>query len=272
MSFKNVCLYSSCEYLGHITKKALPVLIPLLLTFAVLPKPVLAHDPTAMKLEYDLDNQTLSVTITHLVADPNSHYIYKVEIRKNGAPYLTEEYISQPTTSTFTYTYSVTAIDGDVLKVTADCSIGGSITGTLDVSAGYFEIQVIALWPYHAALMAIGFILMATGMVNARYVKPKRWWLKAHRIIGILGAIFALSGLSMAIYMVSSSTGVHFRVPHAYLGAITIIFVVMTSILGYAQLKSVSKGAKIRNIHRWSGGVTLVLMLINIILGLLLVA
>lgn len=47
---------------------------------------------------------------------------------------------------------------------------------------------------------------------------------------------------------------------------------IITLILGYAQLKSVSKGAKIHNIHLWSGLVALVLMLINIISGLLLVA
>jgi len=132
-------------------------------------------------------------------------------------------------------------------------------------------MEVPALWPYHAVLMITGFLLLTTGMLIARYMKREQWWLKAHKIIVIPGAIIVISGLLMAIYMVSSSTGVHFRVPHAYLGVIIIIFVVMTPILGYAQLKSGSRGMKIRTIHRWSGRIALVLILINLLSGLLLV-
>jgi len=89
--------------------------------------------------------------------------------------------------------------------------------------------------------------------------------------MGISGTILFISGLLMAIYMVSLSTGVHFRVPHAYLGAIVIVLVVMNPIPGYAQLKSSSKAANIRTIHSWFGYIALVLILINMIAGLLLV-
>jgi hypothetical protein len=129
-------------------------------------------------------------------------------------------------------------------------------------------MEVPALWPYHAVLMIAGFLLLTTGMLIARYMKREQWWLKAHKTMGISGALFVISGLFMAIYMVSSSTGVHFRVPHTYLGVIIIIFVGMTPILGYAQLKSESRGMKIRTIHRWSGRITLVLMFITILSGL----
>jgi hypothetical protein len=128
-----------------------------------------------------------------------------------------------------------------------------------------------ALWHYHAVLMITGLLLLSTGMLIARYMKNRHWWLKAHKTMGISGAIVAISGLVMAMYMVSLSTGVHFRVPHAYLGSIIIIFVVMTPILGYAQFKSVSEAVKIRTIHRWSGRITLVLILLNILSGLSLV-
>jgi uncharacterized membrane protein len=128
-----------------------------------------------------------------------------------------------------------------------------------------------ALWHYHAVLMIMGLLLLSTGMLIARYMKNRHWWLRAHKMMGISGAIVVISGLVMAIYMVSLSTGVHFRVPHAYLGPIIIIFVVMTPILGYAQFKSVSEAVKIRTIHRWSGRITLALILLNIISGLSLV-
>ncbi|MBE0516756.1 MAG: hypothetical protein IBX41_05125 [Methanophagales archaeon] len=130
---------------------------------------------------------------------------------------------------------------------------------------------VAALWLYHAVLMTLGFVSLVTGMLIARYLKRRRWWLKAHQMMGILGSILLISGLFMAIYMVSLSTGVHFRVPHAYLGAIVLVLVVINPILGYAQLKYPSKAAKIRSIHRWFGYLALVLILINIIAGLVLV-
>jgi len=132
-------------------------------------------------------------------------------------------------------------------------------------------MAVPALLPYHAVLMITGLLLLSTGMLIARYMKNRHWWLRAHKTMGISGTIFVISGLVMAMYMVSLSTGVHFRVPHAYLGSITIIFVLMTPILGYAQFKSVSEAVKIRTIHRWSGRITLVLILLNILSGLSLV-
>jgi len=125
-------------------------------------------------------------------------------------------------------------------------------------------MAVPALWPYHALLMTLGFILMTTGMLIARYLKARSWWLKAHKPLGVCGSLFAIAGLFTAIFMVSQSTGIHFRVPHAYLGAITIIFVAMTPVLGYAQLKVRNNRKTISAIHRWSGWITIVLMLITL--------
>ena len=124
-----------------------------------------------------------------------------------------------------------------------------------------------ALWPYHAILMTLGFMLMATGMLIARYLKTRSWWLMAHKPLGVCGALCALAGLFTAIFMVSQSTGIHFRVPHTYLGAFTVIFVALTPVLGYAQLKVTDRRATISAIHRWSGRITLVLMLITLLSG-----
>ena len=71
----------------------------------------------------------------------------------------------------------------------------------------------------------------------------------------------------MAIYMLAVSAGAHFRVPHAYLGVITIIFVAMTPVLGYLQFKVTDRRATISAIHRWSGRITIVLMLVTILSG-----
>jgi hypothetical protein len=48
---------------------------------------VVAHSPSYMKLEYNLNTQNLKVTIIHDVYDRDSHYINKVEIEKNSVLY-----------------------------------------------------------------------------------------------------------------------------------------------------------------------------------------
>ena len=89
--------------------------------------PTAAHAPQEMLLEFDKDTQTLEVTITHIVSDPNSHYVNKVEIEKNSVLIDTYLYDSQPTKDTFSYNYTVEVVDGDELTVTSFCNIGGSI-------------------------------------------------------------------------------------------------------------------------------------------------
>ena len=91
-----------------------------------------AHPPSDMILQYDYNLQELDVTITHVVSVPSSHYIYKVEVEKNEFLYDTFLYDSQPTTNTFTYTYSVLAENGDKIRVTAFCNIAGSIQKTMN--------------------------------------------------------------------------------------------------------------------------------------------
>lgn len=88
------------------------------------PEVVIAHSPSEVKLDYDLPAQTLQATITH-TRFSDSHYINKVEIRKNGNLVNLQEYNNQ-SSETFVYSYKVTAIAGDVLEVKAYCSKFGS--------------------------------------------------------------------------------------------------------------------------------------------------
>jgi hypothetical protein len=88
------------------------------------PGVVIAHSPREVKLDYDLTAQTLKATITH-TGFSDSHYINKVEIRKNGNLVSLQEYKNQPS-ETFTYSYKVTAAAGDTVEVKAYCSRFGS--------------------------------------------------------------------------------------------------------------------------------------------------
>ena len=95
---------------------------------------VVAHPPQGIQLTYDYEGQALSVTISHNTIDVNSHYIYKVEIEKNGDLVLTQQYDSQPTSNVFTIIYDIGAETGDVLDVTVFCSLFGDLTESLIVA------------------------------------------------------------------------------------------------------------------------------------------
>lgn len=75
----------------------------------------------------------MDVIISHQVADPNSHYIYSIEIKKNGNTINNYDYDEQPDTASFTYTYDINATNGDVIEVKTLCNQGGSRTKQLTV-------------------------------------------------------------------------------------------------------------------------------------------
>ncbi len=105
---------------------------PLLLLF-MLALPVAAHPPAQVSLAYDSQNQSLKVTTTHQVSDPTSHYVFRIDILKNGEQVITKEYAIQPTSSTFSYDYPLNATNGDVLKAVAYCIIAGSRSAEITV-------------------------------------------------------------------------------------------------------------------------------------------
>jgi len=129
---------------------------------------------------------------------------------------------------------------------------------------------VAKLWPYHAGLMIIGFLLLLSGMSVAR--NKNKGWLKRHKALGLSGASFAIAGFLMALYMISEASQEHFTVPHAYVGAFVIFLLILTPLLGFAQFRVASRRSATRKLHRRSGRLALVLMAVNISFGLWLVA
>ena len=103
------------------------------LLLALLPAPGGAHPPKEVVLSYDQAKKILEFRITHILKDPASHYIKKVEIKKNGTASGVTEYQSQPGPETFSYTYPLDAAPGDLIEVKASCSIFGSKTEKLTV-------------------------------------------------------------------------------------------------------------------------------------------
>jgi uncharacterized membrane protein len=144
--------------------------------------------------------------------------------------------------------------------------------GTIDFGTGESsEIDIPSFWIIHASFMVLGFLLMFTAMIMARYYKDTVWWFKRHKRIAPIGSSLAVIGLIMGFIMVQMSSGQHLTIPHHILGLVAIIFAVLTPILGLAQFKIKKNKKKIRAAHRWSGRITITLMFLNILFGILLV-
>ena len=94
-----------------------------------------ATAPKSVDLIYDMNTQTLSVTINHPTLFASMHHIKYVKIEKNGATISKNKYGTQPKGSIFTYTYNIPAEKGDVFEVTVTCNLWGHKTSTLVVVA-----------------------------------------------------------------------------------------------------------------------------------------
>jgi len=106
-----------------------------LMAACLLPQYAHADAPQDLALSYNMQTQTLTVTITHKSFFTGTHYIKQVEIKKNNEPAGKNDYTSQPGKTTFVYTYQIPAAVNDILEVTASCNIQGKKTATLKVNA-----------------------------------------------------------------------------------------------------------------------------------------
>ena len=122
--------------------RAITFTVLFILTVSIsISSPQNAHPPSEMNLSYDLETQILTVNVTHVTIEPQSHRVYLIEVEKNGELYLDRQYDVQPA-STFTDTFLVEAQVGDELTVTAYCSLYGSITKSISVTGGESDVRI----------------------------------------------------------------------------------------------------------------------------------
>jgi hypothetical protein len=93
-----------------------------------------ATAPRYLKLQYQASTHTLKVTVIHFSPATKIHYVYRIEVDKNGAVYQSHLYQKQPRILVLTYTYNVTANPGDVLTVSAYCILWGFIQKTQTIT------------------------------------------------------------------------------------------------------------------------------------------
>jgi hypothetical protein len=155
-----------------------------------------------------------------------------------------------------------------VIVLVIVCSSAAAQTPPVSGGFGKFNQGVPVYWPYHALLMATGFVLLVAGFFTARFRKTGNWY-KTHMILEAGGGACILAGLFIGIYMVALSGLPHLRNIHELAGVAIVILVIFTIIIGYL-IKRIHKSKDVvRMSHRWLGRISIVLMAINIILGLL---
>lgn len=97
------------------------------------PQYAAADPPRDITLIYNLQTQTLTVTVTHPSTFTGLHYINEVKISKNNVLVEKNDHKSQTDKKGLLYTYKIPAAPNDIFEVTASCNIQGSKTATLKV-------------------------------------------------------------------------------------------------------------------------------------------
>lgn len=120
----------------------------------------------------------------------------------------------------------------------------------------------------HALLMGTGFLLMTAGVGTARFLRQRRWWLKAHRALGTAGAFCLAAGLAAALGMIARSGGGHFQIPHAWLGLTAVLTGIGAPIVGSLQFRIKARTRQLRRWHRGVGYSAATVTLLSLLSGL----
>lgn len=120
------------------------LLLSIVLSLLVISVSVESHPPSSMELDYEGADNTLTVQITHNVGNPSNHFVEKISVFKNGEVVLEESYNEQQASNGGDYVYELTAQNGDVIEVKADCNQFGDISKSVDVK-GVPETEPVLL-------------------------------------------------------------------------------------------------------------------------------
>jgi len=230
-----------------------------------------------MQLSYDPGAGELTVTITHGVQNPGSHFVYLVTIQKDGQVAEERVYSEQPASGTFTYRYPVSVIPGDTLAVTASCNQGGSISRHLTVPGTTAEetqspVQPsqTPLWYYHAVLAVLGLVcfLVAVGLVQ--WGRSVSRWYRYHKTIATIGGILTTIAFLIPFFAIFLGGAPSYLLAHALVGIVIIFQVMLIIILGIAREKGKKPNPSLRSAHIQAGRLLVVLMATNLIYGLVL--
>ncbi len=93
-----------------------------------------AHPPSDIKIQFDPATKILTAVIQHRVSNPTSHYIYKVDIGRNGKKIQMLPFKKQETCTSQTVKFVIPeAKKGDTLSVEGYCKLGGRLEKEIPV-------------------------------------------------------------------------------------------------------------------------------------------
>jgi hypothetical protein len=114
--------------------KLVAILGALLVSTTMMTACVNATSPRYLGLKYNAPTHTLTVKVIHFSPAPKIHYVYRVEVDKNGLVYQVQLFQKQPGIFLLTYTFNVTASPGETLTVSAYCVLWGFIQKSMVVA------------------------------------------------------------------------------------------------------------------------------------------
>jgi len=231
-----------------------------------------AHPPSRMQLTYQEQTGELEVDISHDVADPATHFVQEVVIRKNGVVLREETYTSQPSGDRFTYRYPVVLSPGDEVTAGADCNLFGTITARITLPGSMEPAPpapgTIPLWVYHALLLVTGLAFISIAGLLPVYGKKIAGWYRLHVGTAIVGSIFALTAIGLVFRTSYLAAGSSVFGIHVLLGLLLLITLVVALVLALVRNRAGTRKAALRKVHIRAGRVFIVLVVVNILLGL----
>jgi hypothetical protein len=120
---------------SNMTRMKTVILFALVFLVATAYQPLHAegHAPGPVTLAYNTETEVLTVSVTHVTENVNTHYVYQIVIEKNSVQYTTRSYTNQSSASGVSDTFNVSASAGDILRATAKCIVSGQGSGQLTV-------------------------------------------------------------------------------------------------------------------------------------------
>ncbi len=113
------------------------------LSFLFFVQSIYAHPPNAINLQYDAKNQKLLIDVEHVSHNQFKHYIQKIEVVKNAEPPVIEYYHQQVDPNNFQVEISLSAKEGDTIKVTAYSMQGGSTEANLQLTKDMLGKEIV---------------------------------------------------------------------------------------------------------------------------------
>ncbi|KUG05622.1 hypothetical protein ASZ90_016954 [hydrocarbon metagenome] len=231
-----------------------------------------AHPPSRMQLTYQEQTGELEVDISHDVADPTTHFVQAIVIRKNGVVLSEEMYTSQPSGDRFTYRYPVVLSPGDEVTAGADCNLFGTITARIMIPGTTVAPPpapvATPLWVYHALLLVTGFAFIIIAGLLPVYGKRIAGWYRLHVGTAIVGSIFALTAIGLVFRTSSLAPGTSVFSIHVLLGLLLLITLLAALVLALVRNLAGARKAALRKVHIRAGRIFIVLVVVNILLGL----